>query len=116
LIDGGTVRLPRLIGLSRALDLILTGRPVGAEEAQAMGLVNRVVPKGTSRKEAETLAHSLACFPQICLGADRISAYEQFDLPLEQALQNELEHGQKALSEALDGANRFVNSAGKHGL
>src|SRR5215468_3224606 len=81
LIDGGTVRLPRLIGLSRALDLILTGRAVGAEEALAMGLANRVVPHGQSRRAAEELAHELASLPQVCLREDRLSAYEQVDLP-----------------------------------
>src|SRR6476660_7501904 len=80
LIDGGTVRLPRLIGLSRALDLILTGRPVDAQEALAMGLANRVVPHGQAREAAEALARDLAAFPQICMRQDRLSAYEQFDL------------------------------------
>jgi enoyl-CoA hydratase len=81
LVDGGTVHLPRLIGMSRALDLILTGRPVGAHEALAMGLCNRVVPHGDGRKEAERLAHEISRFPQICLRSDRRSAYEQGDLP-----------------------------------
>ena len=81
LIDGGTVRLPRLIGLGRALDLILTGRPVGAEEALAIGLANRVVPTGSSREAAEALAAQLAHFPQLCMRHDRLSAYEQHDLP-----------------------------------
>src|SRR5499433_3667263 len=85
LIDGGTVRLPRLIGLSRALDIILTGRPVGAQEALAMGLANRVVPHGQSRQAAEELAHELARLPQVCLREDRLSAYEQADLSFEQA-------------------------------
>src|SRR5262252_10398555 len=89
LIDGGTVRLPRLIGLGRALELMLTGRPVGAEEALAMGLVNRVVPRGQGRQAAEELAGELARFPQACLQSDRRSAYEQFDLSLEEALPNE---------------------------
>ncbi len=116
LIDGGTVRLPRIVGLGRALDLILTGRPVDAEEALAIGLANRVVPTGTARAEAEALAAQLAAFPQLCMRHDRLSAYEQHDLALEQALANELEHGQVALAhEALAGATRFARGAGRHG-
>jgi len=110
------VRLPRLIGLSRALDLILTGRPVGAEEALAIGLANRVVPNGTSRAAAEELAAELARFPQLCMRHDRRSAYEQHDLDLESALANELRHGMVALEhEALPGAARFAGGAGRHG-
>ncbi len=109
LIDGGTVRLPRLIGLSRALDLILTGRPVGAQEALQMGLVNRVVPKGTARQAAQELARQLAAFPQICLRNDRLSAYEQFDLSFEEAMTNEFRHGLEAIEqEAQNGAARFA--------
>ena len=116
LIDGGTVRLPRLIGLSRALDLILTGRPVGAAEALGMGLANRVVPRGTSRQAAETLAQELAQFPQVCLRCDRRSAYQQFDLTIEQALQNEFAGGLAALQqESLAGARRFATGEGRHG-
>jgi len=116
LIDGGTVRLPRLIGLSRALDLILTGRPVGAEEALAIGLANRVVPTGTSREAAEQLAAELARFPQLCMRHDRLSAYEQHQLPLDEALANELRHGLVALEhEALPGAARFAAGEGRHG-
>jgi enoyl-CoA hydratase len=116
LIDGGTVRLPRLIGLSRALDLILTGRPVGAKEALEMGLVNRVVPKGTARQAAQELARQLAAFPQICLRNDRLSAYEQFDLPFEEAMANEFRHGLEAIEqEAQNGAARFAEGAGRHG-
>jgi enoyl-CoA hydratase len=89
LIDGGTVRLPRLIGLSRALDLILTGRPVGAEEALSMGLVNRVVAPGTVLQGAQELARQLARFPQLCLRNDRLCAYEQFDLSWEEAMGKE---------------------------
>src|SRR5215211_988212 len=85
LIDGGTVRLPRVVGLGRALDLILTGRPVGAEEALAIGLANRVVPRGTSREAAEALAAQLADAPQLCMRHDRLSAYEQHDLDLDGA-------------------------------
>src|SRR5437868_2083968 len=116
LIDGGTVRLPRLIGLSRALDLILTGRPVHADEALSMGLVNRVVPRGTSREAAEALALQLAGFPQLCMRHDRLSAYEQHDLALDEALANELRHGLVALDhEALGGAARFAAGEGRHG-
>jgi enoyl-CoA hydratase len=116
LIDGGTVRLPRLIGLSRALDIILTGRPVEAREALQMGLVNRVVPRGKARKTAIELARQLAAFPQQCMRGDRLSAIEQFNLSFEEALANEFEHGLKVLkSESLTGASRFFNGAGRHG-
>jgi len=115
LIDGGTIRLPRLIGLSRALDLILTGRPVTADEALAMGLVNRVVPRGESRAAAERLAHQLAELPQGALRADRMSAYLQHDLPLDAALSQELALGSRALAEAIAGATRFAGGAGRHG-
>jgi enoyl-CoA hydratase len=116
LIDGGTVRLPRLIGLSRALDLILTGRPVTASEALSIGLANRVVPNGTARQSAEALARELALFPQVCLRGDRRSAYEQFDLTLDEALANEFNHGLAALREETSaGAARFASGTGRHG-
>jgi enoyl-CoA hydratase len=116
LVDGGTVRLPRLIGMSRALDLILTGRAVGAQEALLMGLCNRVVAKGYAREAAEQLAHEIARFPQICLRADRMSAYLQWDLDLVEALKNEGRGGMAPLrTEARAGAARFANGKGRGG-
>jgi len=116
LIDGGTVRLPRLIGQSHALDLILTGRAVGASEAHAMGLVNRVVPDGQARQAAERLARELAEFPQQCLRGDRASAIEQWSLPLDAAIGNELGYGLLAMqSEAVAGAGRFASGVGRGG-
>ncbi len=116
LIDGGTVRLPRLIGASRAMDMILTGRAVGAEEAFGIGLANRVVPTGQARAAAEQLAAELAALPQTCLRTDRMSALEQDGLDEQAAISNELRHGMTALTGgALEGAQRFAAGAGRHG-
>jgi enoyl-CoA hydratase len=117
LIDGGTIRLPRLIGLSRALDLILTGRPVHADEALQLGLANRVVPPGDARAAAEALAAELSRFPQQCLRNDRLSAYEQSDLDMAAALRNETRRGLETLAsgETLRGAARFAAGKGRGG-
>ena len=117
LVDLGTVRLPRLIGHSRAMDLILTGRGVGAEEALAMGLVNRVCPTGDALDVALGLAAELAGLPQTCLRHDRLSAIEQWDLSEAQATVNEIRHGLATITsgETLEGATRFVGGAGRHG-
>ncbi|MBM9507068.1 crotonase/enoyl-CoA hydratase family protein [Actinacidiphila acididurans] len=115
LIDGGTVRLPRLIGAGRAMDLILTGRPVDAAEALAIGLVDRVVPRGTARAAAERLAAEIAAFPQTCVRHDRLSLLEQEGLDEAAALAVELAHGRVSLAEAAEGAARFASGAGRHG-
>ena len=117
LIDGGTVRLPRLIGMGHALDMILTGRPVGAAEALQMGLANRVVPDGTAREAAEALAAEIARHPQTCMRQDRLSSYEQWAMPMESALRNEFRRGHASLAagDAHAGATRFSKGEGKHG-
>ncbi|MBA3058068.1 MAG: crotonase/enoyl-CoA hydratase family protein [Gammaproteobacteria bacterium] len=115
LIDGGTVRLPRLIGMGHAMDLILTGRKVEAAEALQMGLCNRVVPTGQALEAALALAQQLASFPQETMRADRMSAYAQWDLPLSQALHQEWERGKQCIDAGLQGALRFSAGAGRHG-
>ena len=116
LVDGGTIRLPRLIGHSRALDMILTGRAVGAEEALSFGLANRVVPAGQARAAAQQLALEVSRFPQICLRADRASSYVQWGMSLSDALKNEGVKGAKPLlAEAKAGATRFASGKGRGG-
>ena len=118
LIDGGTVRLPRLIGHSHAMDLILTGRGVRGEEARMMGLANRIVPHGAALSAALELAHQLAAHPQLCLRSDRLSAHEQWGLgSVDAALANEFDHGITVISsgETVAGAQRFASGAGRHG-
>ena len=116
LIDGGTVRLPRVVGMGRALDMILTGRPVDAQEALAMGLANRVVAQGEARAAAEELARQIAAFPQACMLADRKSAFAQWDMPLAEALCQEGRDGAPIVAmEGKAGAMRFERGAGRHG-
>jgi len=115
LIDGGTVRLPRLIGRGQAMDMVLTGRPVSAREALGMGLVNRVVPNGESRAAAEQLARELAGFPQHCLREDRLAMLEQEDLGEQAAPAGELRPGPISLEQAPPGAERLRPGAGRHG-
>jgi enoyl-CoA hydratase len=117
LVDGGTIRLPRLIGHSHALDLILTGRGVSGEEARMMGLANRLVSPGEALQASIALANELARFPQLCLRSDRLSSYEQWSLTMEEALRNETRHGLEVIrsGEALTGARRFVEGRGRHG-
>ncbi len=116
LIDGGTVRLPRLIGMGHAMDLILTGRKVEAGEALQMGLCNRVVPTDQVLDAALMLARQLAAFPQRTMLADRMSAYTQWDLPLPQALHQEWERGKQCIGEGMQGAARFASGQGRHGV
>ncbi len=117
LIDGGTQRLPRLIGMSRALDMIITGRAVSAEEAHAMGLANRVVERGKGRSEAEALAAQIAAFPQSCMRSDREAVYRGFDLPIDDAMALEFRLGMDVIAggETLAGAKSFASGLGKHG-
>ena len=115
LIDGGTVRLPRLIGESRAMDMVLTGRAVDADEAHAIGIANRVVPAGQARIAAEELARDLARFPQTCLREDRLSLLQSEGLGEAAAIANELEHGMRSLTEVEAGLERFRAGAGRHG-
>ncbi|MEM1106392.1 MAG: crotonase/enoyl-CoA hydratase family protein [Pseudomonadota bacterium] len=117
LIDGGTVRLPRVVGMGNAMDMILTGRPVDAHEAKVMGLANRVVSEGEALKTAIEIADQLALFPQKCMLSDRRSAYEQWNLSFEEAMQNENRLGHEVLSsgETVSGATRFAGGKGRGG-
>ena len=117
LIDGGTVRLPRLIGESRALDMILTGRAVAAEEALAFGLANRIVPTGHALEGALAVARQIAAFPQTCMRNDRASVMAQSGRPFDEAMANEFSLGERSLAsgESVSGARRFADGVGRHG-
>ena len=117
LVDGGTIRLPRLIGMSNAMDMILTGRGVSGDEALRMGLANRIVDSGGALAAARELAKQIAAFPQRCVRSDRMSAYEAWTLPLPEALANEYRHGIATINsgETREGASRFASGAGRHG-
>jgi len=115
LVDGGTVRLPRIVGMGRAMDLILTGRKVDADEAYRIGLCERVVPRGKAREAAEQLAREIARFPQGAVRADRRSAYETHGLPVREALEREWRNGMPAMVEAVQGAGVFASGKGRHG-
>jgi len=117
LIDGGTQRLPRLIGISRAMDMILTGRAVGGEEAYVMGLANRLVDRGKAREEAESLAAGISVFPQACMRSDRRAVYAGFNLPFDEAMELEFKLGLETLAggEFQKGVKRFSEGIGKHG-
>ena len=117
LVDGGTIRLPRLIGQSHALDMILTGRGVAGKEALSIGLANRLAPRGGALTMALELAQDLSRFPQLCLRSDRLSSYEQWSLPLDDALRNETRRGLQVINsgETREGARRFAAGHGRHG-
>lgn len=115
LIDGGTIRLPRMVGQGVAMDLVLSGRSVLPDEALRIGLANRVVPGGTALASAVAWAHELAALPQLCLRQDRLSLLEQWGLPMDQALANEWQHGLTSLKETVAGASRFTAGEGRHG-
>lgn len=117
LVDGGTIRLTRMLGHSHALDMILTGRGVSGDEARAMGLANRLAQPGSALDEARDLARQLCAFPQLCMRSDRLSSYEQWNLPLEEALKHETELGRRVIEsgETLEGASRFASGKGRHG-
>ena len=117
LVDGGTIRLPRIVGMGNAMDMILTGRPVGADEAKIMGLANRIVPDGKSLETAIEIADQLAEFPQVCMNSDRQSAYEQWNMSFEDALINENRLGRAVMrsGETVHGAARFASGKGRGG-
>lgn len=117
LVDGGTIRLPRLIGMSHAMDMMLTGRGVSGDEARMMGLANRIVEKGQALAAARELAQQIAAFPQRCMRSDRMSAYESFTMELPEALLNEYRYAIATINsgETREGAARFASGTGRHG-